>query len=180
MDPLDVTSDQVLKFLSTKFNEGVKHGTINAARAALALISSENLADDRLISRFVKGCGKQRPNKPKYDSTWDVDPVLRKLATWYPLDSLGLKELSHKLVVLLALGTAHRLQTLALIKLENISRTTEGLEIQITERIKNSKKLKVQPTLRLPFFNERPDLCIAKTLSHYVERTRLIRNNEYY
>ena len=41
--------------------------------------------------------------RPKYSSTWDVDIVLQYLELHYPHDELTLKELSYKLVMLLAL-----------------------------------------------------------------------------
>lgn len=142
------------------------------------MISSEDISDNALISRFVKGCAKKRPSKPRYDSTWDVDPVLKELEKWFPLNSLDMKTLSYKLVVLLALGTSHRLQTLASIKVDNIVETQCGIEIRIPDHIKTSKKGKPQPVLKLPKFEDRPGLCICHTLLYYLEQTRELRTNE--
>lgn len=75
-----------------------------------------------MISIFIRGAYRQRSNKPRYESTWDVDPVLEDLAKWYPADTLGIKSISKKLVLLLVLGTGQKLQTLAAIKVENIER----------------------------------------------------------
>ncbi|CAD6216738.1 GSCOCG00011356001-RA-CDS, partial [Cotesia congregata] len=138
--------------------------TLNSARAALSLISSEDVTNNQLISRFIKGSSKIRPSLPKYESTRDVNPVLKKLAAWFPLEDLTLKELTNKLVVLLALGTAHRSQTLALIKISNIIVLESKIEILIPDRIKTSRPGAPQPVLKLPFFHDRPELCIAQTL----------------
>lgn len=72
-DPFDVSVPKVLKFLSQRYKEGANYGTLNSTRSALAVISQENIGDNSLIKRFIKGSAKTRPCKPRYDSTWDVD-----------------------------------------------------------------------------------------------------------
>ncbi|CAG5075960.1 Protein of unknown function [Cotesia congregata] len=131
------------------FGDGVDHSTINSARAALSLISSEDVSNNPLISRFVKGASKIRPGGrgPKYESTWDVDPVLAKLESWAPVEELSPKKLTEKLVVL------------------------------IPERIKTSRPGAPQPVLRLPFFQNKPELCIARTLNQYVTVTKDLRGS---
>lgn len=177
-DPFDLSIPKVLRFLSNRYQDGANYGTLNSSRSALAIISAENIRSNELIKKFIKGSSKTRPSKPRHDSTWDVDPVLRKLEEWFPLESLNLKQLSQKLLLLLALGTAHRLQTLTSIRNSNIIRSNRGLEIRIPDRIKTTRAGSKQPVLKLPFFKEKPGLCIAKTLLHYLEVTRIIRNGE--
>nr|CAH7757467.1 unnamed protein product [Callosobruchus chinensis] len=53
-----------------------------------------------------------------------------------------------KLVTLLALITGHRLQTLTSIRLQNIVRFPDRLEIRISDRIKTSSSKSLQPYLR--------------------------------
>ncbi|CAD6225830.1 GSCOCG00005746001-RA-CDS [Cotesia congregata] len=62
----------------------------------------------------MKGVYKQKPPTPKYDCTWDTVPVLKYLESLHPLNSLTTKEIGEKVATLLALTTAHRLQTLTL------------------------------------------------------------------
>lgn len=54
-----------------------------------------------------------------------------------------MKLLSGKLATLLALATGHRVQTLSLVKIENIKLTKEGAEIKIPDNIKTSQRGKV-------------------------------------
>ena len=44
-------------------------------------------------------------------TTWDVSVVLKYLFTSYPLSELSLKQLTYKLIALIALTTAARAQT---------------------------------------------------------------------
>ena len=53
-------------------------------------------------------------------------------------EKLKLKELSAKLVTLLALTTGHRIQTISLIDLNNIRISKSKIEIKITAPIKTT------------------------------------------
>lgn len=61
-----------------------------------------------------------RPSVPKYSHIWDPQKVLDFISDWYPNISLPLDKLSKKLAILIALCTAHRVQTLSLIKTSDI------------------------------------------------------------
>ena len=65
-----------------------------------------------LASRFIKEVFESRPALPKYSETWDVKQVFSYLQTLHPPESLTLKDLTHKLVMLLALLSEQRRQTL--------------------------------------------------------------------
>ncbi|KAL7293195.1 hypothetical protein TKK_0013340 [Trichogramma kaykai] len=119
-----------------------------------------------------------RPTRPKYNRTWDVSLVLNLISTWYPLNNLNLEKLSKKISILLALVTAHRVQTLTAINVKNIVRREGKIEIEITDHIKTSASGKTQPLLVLPYFKDKPELCAASTLDFYLEKTKEIRHDE--
>ena len=56
----------------------------------------------------MKGVFPLRPLEPKYFVTWDVRQVLNFLKTWAPAESLSLKQLTLKLVMLAVLITGAR------------------------------------------------------------------------
>lgn len=126
----------------------------------------------------MRGLYNINPPKPKYNTMWDPHIVLTHLAKWFPLNTLSLKELTQKMVVLLALITAHRIQTLCKIDIDHIKESTENLSIFIPERIKTSNLNKNQPVLIIPFFKENPELCLALTIIEYLKRTKDLRPNE--
>lgn len=84
--------------------------------------------------------------------------------------------ITKKLVTLLALSTGQRVQTLALIKFNNISVGETAIIITLDELIKTSAPNKANQNLVIPFFNEKPNICPAKALSHYMNKTREMRN----
>ncbi|XP_063929894.1 uncharacterized protein LOC135142153 [Zophobas morio] len=96
---------------------------------------------------------KNRPPKPKYDTTWNTKAVQNWAEALGPLKVLDLKSLTFKLVSLLALATAHRVQTLSLIKISDrtVSKSKSGR-----------------------------GACVATVLLKYVKRTKVLGGNEDY
>lgn len=159
------------------YNEGAQYGTLNSYRSALALILGDKISDNQYIKRFFKGVYRSRPLRPKYNETWDTSVVLNFLDKWYPNEGLNKSQISKKLITLFALVTAHRVQTFSKIKISNIVINQTEIKIKIPDQIKTSRPGSMQPLLTLPFFNERPQICPAKTLLAYIEMTRSYREN---
>lgn len=176
LQPFDCSVPKILEFLTSLFNNGAARSTINCYRSAVSLLVGADMARDDRMMRFFEGISKLRPSQPKYESTWDPRIVLDFLSSLSDNEVLSIKDLSMKLICLLALVTGHRMQTFSLIKIENIERRDEFLEIKIPDRIKNSRKSKNQPSLILPYFLENKKVCAASALECYIFRTANIRN----
>lgn len=171
----DATSKDVILFLQDITDKNnYKYGTINSHRSALSLILSSDLGSDPFVKRFLKGMSRLRPSQPRYDSTWDPLALLNYIENMST--DLNLKQISQKLATLLALITGARLQTISLIRLANIENKLHEISILITDRIKTSGVNKLQPTLHIPFFTEKPSLCVASTLLDYICKTKELRN----
>lgn len=164
----------IIHFLTEIFDKGAKYGTINSYKSALSLLLGTNLNDERL-KRFMKGVFRLRPMNPKYNFTWDTDIVFNFLAEKWPNESLDLKTISKKTLTLLALVTANRVQTLSLIKIENIHIKDKEIIIKVPDLIKTSKVNSFQPVLRLPFYDLRPQICPARSLRSYLNKTKNLR-----
>ena len=131
--------EMVLEFLRELFDGlGLGYSAINTARSALASIvtlkdTMHTLGSHPLISRFMKGIFNLRPPRPRYRGIWDVKVVLDHLRKLSPANGLSLKQLTQKLVMLLALVSAQRVQTLHLFHLDNISFTNDLAHIAVCE-----------------------------------------------
>ena len=55
----------MLKYLTDSFHKGNSYGTLNTYRSAVSLTSPDNIGQDSLISRFLKGVFRLKPNKAK-------------------------------------------------------------------------------------------------------------------
>ncbi|KAJ8909546.1 hypothetical protein NQ315_012740, partial [Exocentrus adspersus] len=122
----------------------------------------------------MEGISRMRPAKPRYDCTWDPHPLLLYIESMGL--SLNLRLLSLKLVTLLALVTGGRLQTISLIRIDNITETQDQIVIPITDPIKTSGPGRVQPTLHIPFYKENTSLCVATALQTYIKMTETKRD----
>lgn len=152
------------------------HSTVTGQHFHSYTLHSTDLGADPTMRRFSKGMSRLRPSQPKYGNTWDPQQILNYIEN-LPTP-LSLPVLSQKLVTLLALITGGRLQTISVIKLGNIIQNQDDIQISITERIKTSGLNREQPTLHIPFFKQRPALCVASTLKEYLKTTAPLRNSQ--
>lgn len=166
----------ILKFFTDQYKLGASYSTLNTIRSALALILGKRFSEDDRVSRFLKGVFRTKPSHPRYQSTWDPNVVLNFLGNWYPNEDLSIARLTKKLVALLALSTAQRVQTLSLIRLTNIRVNAQNVEVIITDSIKTSAPGRPMPRLIIPFFTEKEQICPATALLTYIENTRKFRH----
>ena len=118
----------------------------------------------------MKGVYLDKPPKPKYSELWDVKVVLNYLKTLHPLQSLSLKQLTLKLVTLLALTTAQRAQTLSSLNLDFMIDKGTTIIFKIPVLLKTSKPGKNMPVVTLHKFSD-DSLCVVNTLKHYLRQT---------
>lgn len=170
---------QLLEYLTIKFNSGAGYSTLNTHRSSLSILLRYDVNENDCIKRFFKGLYRLNPPAPKYNSTWDPNIVLRYLENYFPNDSISLKELTVKTITLLALASAHRMQTMSLIKIKNINFDLNKITIKIDELIKTSRPGTYQPLIILPFIKENLKICPALALKSYIDRTSSLRNQDY-
>ncbi|XP_048478014.1 uncharacterized protein LOC125488734 [Plutella xylostella] len=175
-EKFDSSTSIIIKFLTDQYNNGASYGTINSFRSALSMLLGNDISQDKSIKRLIKGVFRSRPSLPKYANTWDPQIVLSHISKWTPHTELSLEKLTKKLVSLLALCTAHRVQTFSLIKLSNIIISDSGVKINIVDLIKTSGPGRDQPVLYLPYFNDNLDICPATTLVDYISFTKELRS----
>ena len=148
VDPFVVCVQSLVQFLQLRYDEGASYSSLNTDRSAISILSPDGFGSKPELSRFFQGIYKLRPPKPRYDSTWDPHQVLEYLKTLYPLAELSLEHTTLKVIGLMALITAHRVQTFASILLEDIKVAAEGIEIFIRAPIKTSGPKRLQPPKR--------------------------------
>ena len=73
----------------------------------------QEIIDNGLIERVMKGTFRLRPPLPKYAFTWNVAVVLKTIVEWGPTKSLSMRLLTYKTVALLALCCPSRVSELA-------------------------------------------------------------------
>ena len=180
IDLLQVSVDEVVNFLSQSFAEGKSYSTVNTYRSALSstLYSVNNVAvgSHPLVVRLLKGIYHLRTPLPRYSSTWDVAKVTSYLRTLFPLEQLNLKTLAMKTVMLCALSSAQREQTLCTLDLNFKKQSQDCLSFVIAEHLKTSKPSK-SLEVKVMSLPEDPSLCTLSTLAEYILPTEKLRSS---
>ena len=105
-----------LNFLADLYHKGLSYSALNTTRSALASVivlqGNQSFGNHLLVSRFLKVTFTTRPALPKYKEMWDVNTVLEHLKTLHPAGTLPLKLLSLKIVMLMAILSGQRCQTI--------------------------------------------------------------------
>ena len=173
---------EVVRFLMVLYKNGNGYSAINTARCALSTImcnaSGVTIGSFASIKRFVKGVFETRPPRPRYTFIWDANIVLEYLRNFCPIKDMPLSYVTLKLVMLLALATAQRAQTLHSINVENIQISGCLVTIPITKPLKQSTARNFKHSLNIKRYNADKRICPVKTLEEYLERTKYIRNCE--
>ena len=130
-----------------------------------------------MIRRFMKGVFNSKPSLPLYMSVWDTTPVLQKLASFHPANKLTLKLLTFKVVLLLALVTYQRTQSLHLIKVGDITFSDDEVHVQWSSLLKQSRPGYHLEPMIIQGVSENQRLCVMSYFKHYFSRTKHLRGS---
>lgn len=178
-DPFSPSVGDIVEFLSDEFHKGKSYSSINTLRSSLSSILNTidgfAVGKHPTVIRLLKGVYNSKPPMPKYCITWDVSIVLSYMKTLPCNEDLTLKELSHKLAILIALVSADRGQTLSLLDLDFLSILPKKAIFVIMNQTKTSKPGKPLKKVVLPAFDECSKLCVKKALECYIQKTKILR-----
>ncbi|XP_076065157.1 uncharacterized protein LOC143039186 [Oratosquilla oratoria] len=179
VNPFNPTVSNIINFLSETFDRNVGYETINTARSAISslgiVVDGCRAGNHPLVIRFMKGILNLRPPLPRYTETWNVQPVLKKLKSMYPLHTLTLKDLTFKLVMLMALTQAARIQTLHLLVTYGIHMEQDYILVQLQGNIKQCRPKFNVLAVKFQAYSRDTSLCVCVTLQHYLTRTEEFR-----
>lgn len=173
--------DGVADFLADEFFTNKRtYSTLNSYRSAISSvhlpIRGTPVGQHPIIQRLLKGAAIRRPPAPKYATTWDVNLVISHLKALPEARLLSLKDLTLKLVMLAALVSADRGQSLALMNPRLVSFTSGKATFFITDRTKTSKPGKPVKRIVLTAFPQDPSLCVKSLCQYYLKRTAALRS----
>lgn len=176
----EVTVNNVLKFLTSLYETGLKYSAINTARCALSSLNFDSrttIGSHPIIVRFMKGVYELRPTQSKYSSVWDVKKVLNLFREWNSNEELSLKALSQKTAMLILLVTAQRVQSLHMLDTANMMEMENSITFQIG-LIKQSKPTTKSTVIELHEYPQDEKICVVRTLKCYLKRTACLRGEE--
>ena len=181
IDIIQASINEVVNFLAGCFADGKSYSTINTYRSALSStlcnINHVAVGSHPLVIRLLKGVYNLRTPSPRHSSTWDVTKVTSYLKTLFPLDQLSLKSLTLKTVMLCALPSALREQTLDALDIKFLNKSGNSLSFTVSERFKTPRPWKSTQKVEFLSLPEDNSLCPEATLTEYLSRTEGLRKS---
>ena len=128
-----------------------------------------------LVTRFVKDVFERRPSLPRYKEIWDINSVLKVLATWNLGVDVSLRDMSWQLTMLLALLSSQRVQTLKALTLTSMTLIANNCVFTIETPLTTTRP--GQHLGRSEFLAYGPDrnMCVVQHLQAYIDGTSHLR-----
>ena len=170
-----------LQFLLGLFNQELCYSTINTARSALSTIvtidGGGSFGSNHIVTRFMKGVFKSRRPRPKYDKIWDVSVVLKYLSSLHPNETLSLKDLTHKILILVLLVSSQRGQSMHYLDLQHLN-MEDTYYFDFVEHIKTSTPRSPHTKIDIAAYEPDSRICSLTCLKAYIKKTKVLRNTE--
>ena len=127
-----------------------------------------------LVIRLLKGISNERPPRPRYTTTWDVSKVTSYLSSLGDNKTLSLKQLSKKLVMLLALISPEQSSVLADLDTRYLKKHPDGFTFLTNPRKTGDPTS--ESSVSFPSLPEDLSLCPLACLNTYLTATRNFRS----
>ena len=161
--------------------KGLGYSTLNTARSAISTIvlphNDVTIGSSPIISRFMRRIFKINPPTPRYKTTWDPHIVLNYLSSLATGDNLTLKLLSMKLLMLTALVSAQRGQSLHMLDIRFMKEGETQFDFLLPEHIKQSRPRYKPPSVMLKAYPTDKTLCVVSHMKEYLRRTKPLRGD---
>ena len=173
--------ENVLDFLASLMTAGLSWQYISGARSTLSStlppVEGFKIGDHPTVCRLVKGAFELKPPIKPLAPQWSVNRVLRHLESWEPNGQLSLVDLTLKTILLLALSTAKRIDSISkFVVTEGYLEISQSMaKLQPIGLEKNSRVDHLPPIVTITEFAQTKSICPVETLRAYVKRTEPIR-----
>ena len=143
------------------------------------MIEGFNVGSHPMVIRLMKGVFNKRTPVQTLVLTWSVEKVLEMLKGWHPADSLDLKSLTLKVAMLLALASARRCSSLAMLSLKpgyyELGETR--LQFQPLGLEKQTRLDHVAPPVDIGSFEDK-SVDPVSYVKAYIVRTQAVRETD--
>ena len=156
----------MVNFLAHLHSEGYQYRSLGSYRSAIASmhapVNGVSIGQHPLVSILLKGAFHARPPLPRYSGTWNVSTVLTYLNSHnLPDNSISLRLLTLRTVMLLALTRPSRSADLAKLNVKGFRNTPEGAVFQPAALAKQSNPGRAVKDFFFPKFPENPKLVLC-------------------
>ena len=180
VDPVQAPVGVMANFLTHKFlTQALEYRTVNVYRSAISArherVDGQPIGQHPTISQLMKGMFNRRPPQAKYTDTWDVELVLSRFRNMPENHDLELRELSLKLVMLLAITTTSRSSELHKIQVSTLVDKGDEIQFHIAGLTKSRKVGEGPMVIRVAQYEPEGKLDVTDCVRTYLGKTAAIR-----
>jgi hypothetical protein len=164
----------VVDFLVEQFDKGYQSSTLNGFRSAISSTApwwnGVPVGQSELVKKCMANIDLQRPSKPAYSETWDLDVLITWLESLPKNKDLSLEQLRMKCIVLIKIITLARSSDVDYISFHSIRLENDTLYGSFNPP-KNYKK-GCPSDFKIKRFEDNEDLCTFAAWEEYFNRTK--------
>ena len=153
--------------------------TTRSALSSFITVNGIKVGEHLLVSRFMSGLFNEKPAITCNTETWDPQIVLNYLKTFPAVESMSLKQITLKLLLLMALLSAQRIQTLKKLSLDEMCISAGKYTFYISALLKQTSANGGQNRHLFPVkfrsFDLDKRLCVVEFSEVYIKRTASLR-----
>ena len=181
IDKISVSVNDVIEFVTEEYQRGNGYSAINTARSALSslgiFINNFPTGSHPLVVRFLRGVFHLCRPSVRYTHIWNLDTVLKFLQKLSPVKYLSLKDLTLKVVMLIALVNAARVHTIQLLTVKGYKKLPSEFIFICDSFLKQSRPGYNVSFLHLKSYQPDRRLCVYFVMKEYLKRTKMLRKN---
>lgn len=171
--------NSVLEYLAGLHRAGKSYSAININRSMLSKtlpsVDGHPVGTHPLVKKLLNGCYNLNPPRPKYNSVWDPDVVIKYVSTLGENRYIPLPALARKTAVLLALASLLRVSELSSIDMQSVVFSSNGIKFTLLK----PRKAQHSGPLKSIVIPSIPDAacCPVEAIRTYIDRTSTLRKN---
>ncbi len=153
------------------YNAGLGYSTLGTIRSSLShivKIDNKPVGQHYLVCLFLKAVAQERPALSR-NATWEINDVLTYLRTLGPAHVLSLEMLTKKMLMLMAILSGQRGQTLHALTTSRMTKTELLVTFYIDEPLKTSRPGHHHGVVRFMAFPTDINLCVVTHIYEYLE-----------
>jgi hypothetical protein len=176
---------EIANFLNSRYVDGIQYNQLNKYRSALSSfmpkVDGATVGQHPTIEKLMRAFYKNVPPRPRYSTTWSVDPVLLYWRGW-PNRSLSLYQLGIKTMTLLSIATMGRSADMRNLSVDNYKVERDNKEALVYIELllmKLPKQQRSGPLLPVRIYavtqKDNINICPVATCLAYIQRTLPLR-----
>ena len=170
--PFNCSPATIVKYIRFLYDNGAEYTTVNLHRSAIAKVhqgfAGQSIGVHPLVNQAVKSVFRQRPPLPKYISTFDISPVLDYMTRLSPTQSLDLKQLTLKTLILTIYSSLSRVSSLARLG-PLVTEHRDHVTLHLHSLEKQGRPGRVRGYIAVQRFED-PTLCPASAILAYRDK----------